>query len=57
MIIMPSTPRFKTPARSATNSPKAASMIGTEATIREAIRTAGLIEPKSIYLPPAMRIR
>ncbi len=43
MIIIPSTPRFSTPAFSTTSSPIAASMIGTAATISEAMRTAGLM--------------
>ncbi len=52
MIIMPSTPRFRTPAFSTTNSPIAASMMGTDATISEAIRTTGSI-PAEHYAPPA----
>jgi hypothetical protein len=48
VIIIPSTPKFNTPARSTTNSPIAANMIGVEAIIRLAISRAGLIVEVSI---------
>ena len=49
VIIMPSTPRFKTPARSTTNSPIAANKIGVEATIIALAKRIGLI---SMVTPP-----
>ena len=48
VIIMPSTPRFSTPARSTTSSPIAASRIGVAATMRDASRRIGLIDERSI---------
>jgi hypothetical protein len=48
MIIIPSTPRFRTPAFSTTISPRAASRIGVAATIRDAMRRVGEILLRSI---------
>ena len=50
VIIIPSTPRFKTPARSATNSPVAAKRIGVAALMRAATSMMGLIAERSIRL-------
>ncbi len=55
MIIIPSTPRFRTPERSTTVSPSAASRIGTAEAIRVAIRMTGLIPPMSISVCPHMQ--
>ena len=48
VIIMPSTPRLRTPDFSTTNSPMAASKIGVAATIKEATRRVGLIALRSM---------
>ena len=47
-IIIPSTPRFKTPVFSTINSPKAANKIGVAATIRLAKSNGIWMSPRSI---------
>mmetsp|Transcript_18462 Transcript_18462/g.30093 ORF Transcript_18462/g.30093 Transcript_18462/m.30093 type:complete len:185 (-) Transcript_18462:12291-12845(-) len=54
VIIIPSTPRLRTPARSTTSSPMAASRIGVEAAIMAAISRTGLMAERSISDHPTM---
>ena len=52
VIIMPSTPRFRTPDFSTTNSPMAAKISGVAATRKPATNKSGLIAERSIRQPP-----
>ncbi|CAI8246747.1 Uncharacterised protein [marine metagenome] len=48
VIIIPSTPKFRTPDFSTTNSPIEASNIGVDATMSEATSSVGLMADRSI---------